>query len=65
MVCTPDDLRACFADSVEYRGAVYLGLDIGEAGSGTAAAAFWPSSGALRTWLAFGDVPTLTERAET
>ena len=49
MVCTPDDLRACFADAVEYRGAVYLSFDIGEAGSGTAACAFWPSSGALRT----------------
>ena len=64
MVCSPDDLRACFADAVEYRGAVYLGLDVGEAGSGTAAAAFWPSSGALRTWLAFGATPTLRDRAK-
>ena len=64
MVCSPDDLRACFADAVEYRGAVYLSFDIGEAGSGTAAAAFWPSSGALRTWLAFGDVPNLDTRGK-
>ena len=64
MVCTPDDLRACFADEVEYRGAVYLSFDIGEAGSGTAAAAFYPVTGALRTWLAFGDTPTLSERAK-
>ena len=64
MVCTPDDLRACFADAVEYRGAVYLSFDIGEAGSGTTAAAFYPVTGALRTWLAFGDVPTLSDRAK-
>ena len=64
MVCTPDDLRACFADAVEYRGVAYLSFDIGEAGSGTAAAAFYPVTGALRTWLAFGDVPTLTERGK-
>ena len=64
MVCTPDDLRACFADAVEYRGAVYLAFDVGEAGSGTAAAAFYPVTGALRTWLAFGDVPNLDTRGK-
>ena len=46
MVCTPDDLRACFADSIECRGPAYVGLDVGEAGSGTAAAAYWPQTGA-------------------
>ena len=30
--------------------------------SGTAAAAVWPSTGRMETWLAFGDVPTLAER---
>ena len=64
MVCTPSDLQACFCDSVEYRGAVYIAFDVGEAASGTAAAAYWPATGALRTWLAFGDVPTLTDRAK-
>ena len=64
MVCSPDDLRACFADDVDYRGAAYVGLDIGEAGSGTAAAAYWPATGALRTWLAFGDVPDLKTRGK-
>ena len=33
MVCTPDDLRSCFADEVDCRGPAYVGLDIGEAGS--------------------------------
>ena len=62
MVCSPGDLRSCFADDVECRGPAYVGLDIGEAGSGTAAAAYWPASGALRTWLAFGNVPDLKAR---
>ena len=64
MVCTPDDLRACFADEVAFRGPCYLGIDVGEAGSGTAACAFFPATGALRTWLAYGSVPTLKARAK-
>ena len=48
--------------SVDYLGPVYLGLDVGEAGSGTAAVAYWSETGALRTWLAFGDVPDLAAR---
>ena len=40
----------------------YVGLDVGEAGSGTAAVAFWPRTGALRSWLAFGGVPKLKAR---
>ena len=62
MVCTPSDLEACFVDVAEYRGPCYVGLDIGEASSGTAAVAFWPQTGALRTWLAFGNVPDLVAR---
>ena len=64
MVCTPDELRACFTDEVEFRGACYLGIDVGEAGSGTAAVAFYPATGALRTWLAFGSVPKLKARGK-
>ena len=64
MICSPDDLRACFADALSCRGAAYVGLDVGEAGSGTAAAAYWPQTGALRTWLAFGDTPSLRDRAK-
>ena len=64
MVCTPSDLEQCFTDSPEYRGPAYVGLDIGEAGSGTAAVAFWPATGALRTWLSFGDTPDLHARGK-
>ena len=62
-VCTPADLDACFVDEAEYRGQVFVGIDIGEASSGTAAVAYWPSTGALRTWLSFGDTPTLVDRS--
>ena len=64
MVCTPDDLRACFADDIDFRGPAYVGLDVGEAASGTAAVAYWPRTGAMRTWLAFGDNPTLKARGK-
>ena len=64
MICSPDDLRACFADDPPARqGACFVGLDIGEAVSSTAAAAIWPATGRVETWQAFGDVPTLAERA--
>ena len=64
MIFTPDDLKTCFVDEVDYRGPAYVGLDIGEAGSGTAAAAYWPTTGALRTWIGFGSVPKLRDRAK-
>ena len=64
MVCSPDDLRSCFADSIECRGPAYVGLDVGEAGSGTSAVVFWPVTGAVRTWLSFGAVPDLTARGK-
>ena len=64
MVCSPDDLRACFVDEIDCRGPVFVAFDVGEAGSGTAACAYWPVTGALRSWLAFGDRPTLKERAK-
>ena len=47
-----------------YEGPCYVGLDIGEAGSGTAAVAYWAETGAVKTWLAFGDVPSLAERSK-
>ena len=64
MVCTPGDLRSCFADEIDFRGPAYVGIDVGEAGSGTAASCFWPATGALRTWLAFGDTPSLKARGK-
>ena len=61
-LCTPADLEACFVDEATYDGPCYVGFDIGEAASGTSAVAYWPETGALRTWLAFGDVPDLAAR---
>ena len=55
------ELKSCIGDA-EPRGGCYLGFDFGEATSGTAAAAIWPETGLLRTWLAFGDKPGLLAR---
>ena len=64
MILSPDDLRACFAEDPPPReGRVYLGFDFGEATSSTAACAIWPATGRLETWMSFGDVPALAERA--
>ena len=63
MICSPDDLRACFVDDPPPRdGPAFLGFDFGEAVSATAACAIWPSTGRVETWMAFGDVPSLAER---
>ena len=65
MICSPDDLRACFTEEPPPReGACYLGFDFGEATSSTAACAIWPATGRLETWQAFGDVPSLAERSK-
>ncbi|MDE0458414.1 MAG: terminase large subunit [Chromatiales bacterium] len=64
MVCSPDDLRACFTpDPPPRSGPALLGFDFGEATSATAAAAVWPETGRVETWMAFGDTPPLPERA--
>ena len=64
MICSPDDLRGCFADELPERaGDAYLGFDFGEATSATAAAAVWPETGRAEFWMAFGDVPPVHERA--
>ena len=65
MICSPDHLRGCFVpagDLPPRSGPCFLGLDFGEATSGTAACAIWPATGRLETWLAFGDVPELIDR---
>ena len=54
MICR----RVLSTDSPEYAGRCYLGLDIGESSAGSAAVAYWPETGGLQSWLAFGDVPT-------
>ena len=63
MIFSPDDLRGCFTDDAPGRGGpAYLGFDFGEATSATAAAAIWPATGRLETWMAFGDVPDIRDR---
>ena len=63
MILSPDVLRACFMnDPPDREGPCYLGFDFGEAVSGTAACAIWPATGRMETWLAYGDVPSLTDR---
>ena len=66
MICTVDDLAACFVRRPkplpERLGDAYIGLDIGEATSGTAACAVWPLTGRVELYLAFGDVPDLAAR---
>ena len=65
MILSPDDLRGCFvADPPPREGACFLGFDFGEATSSTAAVAIWPATGRVETWMAFGDVPPLAERAK-
>ena len=63
MILSPDDLRACFVDDPPAReGPCFVGLDVGEATSSTAACAIWPATGRLETWMSFGDTPPLSER---
>ncbi len=63
MICSPDDLRACFlADPPGREGPCVLGFDFGESISATSAAAIWPATGRLETWMAFGDKPPLRDR---
>ena len=64
MICSPSDLEQCFTDDLEMTGVCFVAFDIGESQSGTSACAYWPESGAMRTWLSFGDKPTLTERGK-
>ena len=64
MICSPSDLEQCFTDDLEMTGVCFVAFDIGESQSGTSACAYWAASGAMRTWLAFGNVPTLVERAK-
>ena len=63
MIFSPTDLVGCQVDVLPDReGPCFVGLDCGEATSGTAAAAIWPRSGRCEFWFAFGDVPSLAER---
>ena len=48
----------------ERAGACYLGFDLGGSSSMTAAAAFWPETGRLDIWGAYGSDPPLEKRGE-
>ena len=64
MLCSPDDLRACFVDELPPRaGPCYLGWDFGEATSAHGCTAIFPASGRVEFWMAYGDVPPIAERA--
>ena len=64
MIFSLADWNRCVVDELPQRvGQAVLGLDIGEARSTTAAAAIWPATGRVETWMAFGDNPPLAERA--
>ena len=63
MIFAGTDYQGCCVDELPPRaGAVCLGLDIGEALSGSAMVAIWPETGRFEAWLAFGDKPSLLER---
>ena len=63
MIFSPSDLVGCQVDVLPDRGGpCYIGLDCGEATSGTAAAVIWPQTGLCQFWFSFGDVPSLAER---
>ena len=54
MVCSPDDLRACFADEIDRRGSAHVGIDVGEAGSGNRGggvlACYWRLENLVSVW---------------
>ncbi len=53
----------CETDDLPPRqGQVVIGLDQGQSASMSAASYFWPETGRLEAWAAFGTVPTLEER---
>ena len=63
LVCDPADLVACESDVLPARdGPAFVGLDLGGSVSMTACAAYWPVTGRLECWAAFGDTPDLLSR---
>ena len=65
MIFDVEDYRGICADELPPRdGPVVLGLDMGEATSGSAVFAIWPQTGRCEGWLAFGDKPDLVERGK-
>ena len=65
VIFTVGDWSACTVevdDLPDRVGTVCLGIDLGDATSGSAAFAIWPTTGRCEAWLAFGDVPDLHKR---
>ena len=60
-ICTPAEWEECIGEP-ERIGPCYVGLDIGGSASMTACAAFWPMTGAMTSFGAFGSVPGLIQR---
>ena len=54
--------RGIEADNIEYRGAYVLGVDLGTNAAMSAAAAYYPLSGALDAFAVFPVIPSLAER---
>ena len=63
MIFSVADVSGCHVDELPERaGPVVIGVDVGEATSGTALCAIWPESGRVEMRLAFGDKPSLADR---
>ena len=59
------DWAACVEREAVYpSGPCFVGVDLGGSASMTAAAAWWPEPGLLRSWAALPGVPNLRERGE-
>ena len=65
MIFSVSDVSGCLVDELPERsGPCVIGVDIGEATSGTAWCAIWPETGRMETRLAFGDKPSLADRGK-
>ena len=65
IIFSVSDVAACHVEELPARaGPVCIGVDIGEATSGTAWCAIWPETGRMETRLAFGDKPSLADRGK-
>ena len=62
LVLDLDVWRSC-ERVAECDGAYYLGVDLAGGDASDACAAYWPATGALRVFAAFGRVPSLAKRA--
>ena len=67
MIVSLSDWQACVVapdDLPERAGECVIGLDAGGSSSMTCAVAFWPRTGRVEAWGAYGDTPPLSARSE-